>query len=107
MAPPELRRLRLSVRPGPRAIARHTLCLALAPGRMRTNLRTWLLFLGLLFGLAAPPSVARAASASAPRTGVRGVAARLRAKPTRPVSRKKPVYPRARRDRTAEVRFGK
>ena len=85
--------------------------MALAPGRMRTNLRTWLLLLGLVLGLAAQPPVARAArasaSASAPRTGARGAVARLRAKPARAVPRKKPAYPRARRDRTAEVRFGK
>src|SRR5688500_5168673 len=77
---------------------------------MRPNLRTWLLFLGLLLGLAAPPpSVARAAraTASAPRTSARGAAGRLRARPARAAFRKKPVYPRARRDRTAELRFGK
>ncbi|HEU5059993.1 MAG TPA: hypothetical protein VFU21_25855, partial [Kofleriaceae bacterium] len=71
---------------------------------MRTNLRTWLLLVGLVLGLAGAPSAAGAARASAPRTGVRGASdARLRGK----AARKKPAYPRARRDRTAEVRFGK
>jgi len=88
-------------------MARHVPCLAVAPGRMRTNLRTWVLFLGLMLGLAGPASVAGAARASAPRSGVRAAAAPPRARPARAVSRKKPAYPRARRDRTAEVRFGK
>ena len=82
--------------------------MALAPGGMRrTNLRTWVLFLALVLGLAGAPRVAGAAGASAPRAGVRGASARLRGKPARAAARKKPAYPRARRDRTAEVRFGK